>query len=190
MIPFGRPSLTGSTLADAIATQIEKEGVFVKKNTKSKRLTRRQKLMKRLNIAPAEENIPTDYLKDKFLEEKAFPHLFPSGEGGYVSTYKKIGMKFGQYVKLRMLGKDSCFRKNSTYLFFLLCIKERIQVRSMTSMYFRKAFKGKQLNAKILKKLNLADLKRSESSYNIYKNFRGSPPYYSAQKKRCLAMIR
>ena len=89
-----------------------------------------------------------------------------------------------------MLGKDSCFRKNSTYLFFLLCIKERIQVRSMTSMYFRKAFKGKQLNAKILKKLNLADLKRSESSYNVYKNFRGSPPYYSAQKKRCLAMIR
>ena len=86
MIPFGRPSLTGSTLADAIATQIEKEGVFVKKNTKSKRLTRRQKLMKRLNIAPAEENIPTDYLKDKFLEEKAFPHLFPSVEGGYVST--------------------------------------------------------------------------------------------------------
>ena len=190
MIPLDRPSLTGSTLADAVATQIENQGIFVKIKKKKRDMKKREKLLKKLNIAPGEDNIPTDWLKDNYLEEKAFPHLFPSGEGGYISTYKAQGMKFSTYVKMRMLGRDSSFRKNSTYVFFLKCIKDRIQVRSMTSIFFRKAFKGRELSTEKLKKLNLADIAKSEASYNVYKNLRGSPPYFQAQKKRCLAMIR
>ena len=65
--------------------------------------------MKRLNIAPAEENIPTDYLNDKFLEEKAFPHLFPSGEGGYVSTYKKNRHEIWTICQIKDVGKRFLF---------------------------------------------------------------------------------
>ena len=190
MIPLDRPSLTGSTLADAVATQIENQGVFVRKKGKKRESRKRQKFLQKLSIAPGEDNIPTDWLKDEYLEEKAFPHLFPGGEGGYVSTYKQK-MKFSKYVKMRILeGENSSFRKNSTYVFFLLCVKERIQVRSMTSMFFRKAFKGRDLNANKLKNMNLADVQKSQAAYSVYKNLRGSPPYFQAQKKRCLAMIR
>ena len=112
------------------------------------------------------------------------------GKGGYVSTFKKRGMKFSDYIKMRMLGPESEFRRNQTYVFFLLCIKERCQVRSMTSMHFRKAFKVPGLGKNKISESNLADLARSEATYSVYKNLRGSPPYFQSQKRRAIAMVR
>ena len=107
-----------------------------------------------------------------------------------MSTYKPNGTKFSDYIKMRMLGPETEFRRNQTYVFFLLCIKERCQVRSMTSMYFRKAFKKPGLGSKKLSEVNLTDLARSEASYAIYKNLRGTPAYFAEQKKRAIAMVR
>ena len=80
LIPFGRPSEVGSSLVDALACQIEKQGVFTRKRLKTKARKARKKYLKKLNIAPAEGNLPKNWLSDDFLEEKAFPHLFPSGK--------------------------------------------------------------------------------------------------------------
>ena len=91
---------------------------------------------------------------------------------------------------MRMLGPDTEFRRNHTYVCFLLCVKERCQVRSMTSMYYRKAFKKPGLGRKSVSETNLVDLGRSEATYNIYKNLRGSPPFFAAQKKRAISMVR
>jgi hypothetical protein len=79
LIPFGRPSEVGSSLVDALACQIEKQGLFTQKRLKTKAQKGRKKYLKKLNIAPAEGNMPTNWLSDDHLEEKAFPHLFPSG---------------------------------------------------------------------------------------------------------------
>ena len=79
LIPFGRPSEVGSSLVDVIACQIEKRGLVSKKRLKSKTLKARKRYMKKYKIAPAEGNTPQNWLSDEFLEEKAFPHLFPSG---------------------------------------------------------------------------------------------------------------
>lgn len=91
---------------------------------------------------------------------------------------------------MRMLGPNTAFRRNTTYVFLLLCVKERCQVRSMTSMYFRKAFKKPGLGKKKIAESNLADLARSEATYSVYKNLRGSPPYFASQKSRAIAMVR
>ena len=61
---------------------------------------------------------------------------------------------------MRMQSRETSFRRNTTYTFFLLCVKERCQVRSMTSIYFRKAYKKPGLNRKKLSQCNLADLSR------------------------------
>ena len=79
LIPFGRPSEVGSSLVDIIACQIEKRGLVSKKRLKSKALKARKRYMKKFKIAPAEGNRPQNWLSDEFLEEKSFPHLFPSG---------------------------------------------------------------------------------------------------------------
>jgi hypothetical protein len=79
LLPFGRPSEVGSSLVDALACQIEKRGVFTQKRLNTKGKKARRKFMKKLKIAPAEGNKPQNWLSDIHLEEKAFPHLFPSG---------------------------------------------------------------------------------------------------------------
>ena len=117
-------------------------------------------------------------------------HVFNLGTGGYISTWKDGGTKFSDYVKMRMLGPNTAYRRNQTYVFFLLCIKERCQVRSMTSMYFRKAFKKPGLGSKYISERNIADLSRSDATYAVYKQLRGSPPYFAANKKRAIAMVR
>ena len=79
LLPFGRPSEVGSSLVDALACQIEKGGVFTQKRLNTKGKKARRKFMKKLKLAPAEGNKPQNWLSDIHLEEKAFPHLFPSG---------------------------------------------------------------------------------------------------------------
>ena len=99
-------------------------------------------------------------------------------------------MKFSDYIKMRTLGPQTAFRRNVTYVLFLLCVKDRCQVRSASSMHFRKAFKRPGLGRKKLAECNLADLARSDATYSVYKNLRGTPPYFAAQKKRAIAMVR
>ena len=82
------------------------------------------------------------------------------GKGGYISAYKPTGMKFSEYIKMRMQASYTSFRRNQTYVLFLSCIKDRCQVRSMTSIYFRKAYKTPGLGKRSLSECNLADLKR------------------------------
>ena len=74
----------------------------------------------------------------KFLEEKAFPHLFCTGSGGYLSSHRENGMGFADYVKLRIFGMDPRFRNDSTYLFFLFVLKEKIELRRCEATFFRK----------------------------------------------------
>ena len=84
----------------------------------------------------------------KYQEEKCFPELFPTGKGGYVSTYLDSGLGFSNYCKLRLTGglcledndlsedimiseKDAKinyerFRKNHHYMMFLLLILGKI----------------------------------------------------------------
>ena len=116
--------------------------------------------------------------------------MYDLGKGGYISTYKATGMKFSEYIRMRTLCPESVFRRNATYIFFLTCIKERCQVRSMTSMYYRKAYHTSDIGKKKLSSSNMADLARSEATYAVYKQLRGSPPYFSAQKKRAIGMVR
>jgi hypothetical protein len=85
LLPFGRPSEVGSSLVDALACQIEKQGVFSRKRMNTKQQKIRRKYMKKLNIAPAEGNKPQHWLSDIHLEEKSFPHLFPSGKNKIIT---------------------------------------------------------------------------------------------------------
>ena len=41
-----------------------------------------------------------------YIEEKCFPHLFPEGKGGYMSTYYHQKVTFSNYIKMRLNGID------------------------------------------------------------------------------------
>ena len=63
----------------------------------------------------------------KFLDVMCFPHLFPSGRFGEFHT-RSVNISSSEYAKSRLLNKDSRFRKDPQYVFFLLWQKELRQL--------------------------------------------------------------
>ena len=54
----------------------------------------------------------------EYLLEKAFPHLFPYGEGGW---YYKCLLGLSQFTKIRLLDPRGYFAKDSNFPFFIDC---------------------------------------------------------------------
>ena len=65
------------------------------------------------------------------MEEKCFPDLFPYGVGGYMSTAldgKNPDFSFTNYIRHRILHIDGRFRNITIYVFFLLLVKELVEL--------------------------------------------------------------
>jgi hypothetical protein len=108
------------------------------------RITNIIQKMEKIQIAPGEFGSFKNWGEDVFLEEKCFPHLFPYGVGGYLSTNldgKDIYTGFAAYVRGRIMSADPKYRQDYVYLFFLLLVKELIQLKNCKSTYLRQARK-------------------------------------------------
>ena len=124
-------------------------------NKKAKnRIKNVKKKIEKINIAPGEQGNFVKWGEDVFLEERCFPHLFPYGVGGYMSTAldgKNPNMGFTNYVRHRLLHVDSRFRNDTVYVFFLLLVKELVELRRSEETYLRQARWMPDLNITRLK---------------------------------------
>ena len=70
-------------------------------------------------------NIKEDALSNrlKHLDILCFPTLFPTGKFGELHA-RSVPITVTEYSKSRLLNRDSRFRKESQYVFFLLWQKE------------------------------------------------------------------
>lgn len=86
---------------------------------------------------------------------------------------------------------DRRFRDDSTYVFFLFMIKEAIEIKRSRVTFFRKAkFKKSRCAVKSLKNVKTTDLERTNVGYKVFKNLRGTAPYFMENKAKLMAMIR
>ena len=97
--------------------------------------------MATISVAPGEKGKFQNWKEDVWLEEKAFPHLFPCGTGGYLSSClsSKKNMGFAVYCRNRLRSVDSKFREDQVYIFFLLLVKELVELKNCQSTYLRQA---------------------------------------------------
>ena len=73
--------------------------------------------------------------RQKYLDVMCFPTLFPDGNfGKYHDRQKKIS--HSEYIKSRLLNKDSRFRKDPRYVFYLLWHKELREVSAGVTWTF------------------------------------------------------
>ena len=159
------------------------------KNHFSNLLSRLQKI----SVAPGEKGKFENWGDDIFLEEKAFPELFPFGVGGYLSmtiddSEQKMG--FAQYIKHRVISADSKYRRNSAYIFFLLLVKELIQLKRCKQTYLRQATTIPNLKKESITNVKKKDLSRYYISYQVFKTMRGTSMYYEEAKKNVMAVLR
>ena len=161
--------------------------LFVKSQTK----IIKQNLQK-VYVAPGESGAWKNWEEDVYLEEKLFPQLFPFGIGGYLSScmLKNNNMGFANYCKSRLLSANNKFRKDPFYIFFLLLVKEMIEMRRSEQTFFRKANKVQDLTASKVGQISKEFLLRNNNIFRSFKSLRGTSMYFEDVKKRLMATIR
>ena len=180
-----------------------------KPNVKSKKNRKKEKVTV---VAPGEgQDFENEY---KYQEEKCFPDLFPTGKGGYTSTYMELGLGFSNYCKLRLtsglclknddlakkivqIEEDSRidyqrFRGNHHYMMFLLLILDAINMRRAQATAFRKVTRLHKYNVdtKNITNEDKEHLERRNIGYRTFKSIRGTAPYMELQKSRLFAFLR
>ena len=131
----------------------------------------RQKVDK-IPVAPGEYGKMINWQSDVFLEEKLFPALFPYGIGGYLSSnvIRTSNIGFANYVKSRLLSADPKFRDDPYYLFFLLLVKEMVEMLRSESTFYRKAGKASSLTPKVLKEITPEFMVRYNTAFSAFKH--------------------
>ena len=96
-------------------------------------------LYENFTIKPLSSDIPADALADYQLKKvsgqgmgifdleldvKAFPELFPTGQYGIRDTTRTAKISTSDYIRSRLLNKNSKFRLNINYLFHCFQIQE------------------------------------------------------------------
>ena len=164
---------------------------MVKDFIKEKRQTIKKNVQK-LCVAPGEKGKWQNWQDDVFLEEKMFPQIFPYGVGGYLSSVmlRNSNMGFANYIKSRLLSADDRFRKDKFYLFFLLLVKEMVEIKRSEQTYFRKATKASNLTPDVVLNISPDLLFRYNNAFQAFKTVRGTSAYYQDVKKRLMAFIR
>ena len=99
-------------------------------------------------------------------------------------------MGFANYVKHRILSHDPKYRTNSAYVFFLLIVKELVNIKQCKQTYLRQATKLPHLTKDTIKNLKPEDLSRYNRSYQVFKTMRGTSMYYEEAKKNVMAILR
>ena len=75
-----------------------------------------------IKIAPGEGKIPTNMMREEFIDVKAFPRYHPDGQYGLCHE-REFKLSPSQYFQQRLLNQDERFSKDPFYVFFccLLC---------------------------------------------------------------------
>ena len=124
------PSFVERLASDNSESETDNDGYIA--STASIKIIQTIKLVEKICIAPGEKGSFQNWGEDAFLEEKCFPELFLFGHGGYVSSTlggENLAVTgFANYVKHRLLSANPKFRNNTSYMFFLLLVKELIQL--------------------------------------------------------------
>ena len=97
---------------------------------------------------------------------------------------------FAKYVKGRIMSTDPKFRQDYIYMFFLLLVKELIQLKTCKTTYLRQARKLPDLTKDDVLNTDKYNLSRYDRSYSVFKTMRGTSMYYEDSKKKLMAMLR
>ena len=93
-------------------------------------------------------------------------------------------------MRHRLRNADPKYRKDHVYVFFLLLVKEHVELKNCMSTYLRQARNTPGLTKNALDKARYQSLERYSRNFSVFKNMRGTAPYFEAAKKNVMATIR
>ena len=125
----------------------------------------------------------------KHLDVLCFPTLFPSGKFGE-SHHRSVPISASEFAKSRLLNKDSRFRKDCQYVFFLLWQKE---MRELAAGVYN-LMKGTRQHAmpvgEFMDRVSNSDQDVEANLSTVFQSVRGSKQYWYVRRSEVLCMVR
>ena len=115
--------------------------------------------------------------RQKYLDVMCFPTLFPNGQFGEYHN-REVKLTSSEFAKSRLLNKDSRYRKNPQYVFYLLWQKE-LRDLSAGIYSFLKSTKSQPMAVGLLiNKVNACDKMLEGNLSTVLQTIRGSKQYW------------
>ena len=132
-----------------------------------------------IDIAPGENKIPTNFMRDEFFDVKAFPTLHPTGRYGLNHPrIQKLPPVY--YFNQRLLNADPRFAKHPPYLFASQQYVERNTLESQINIA---GLKGQRDST-------TSNMKSLTDPYSVFQKLKGSPRYWKQAKDELIAKVK
>ena len=148
-------------------------------------------LEQEITIAPGEGKQPISVLNEKFCEELAHPHLFPSGRYGY-QIEREIPLSPSIYFNRRLLHYSQRFAADSDYIFFAHSVLQKIQLSSQINIAMKKVISNHLTAGMFSKnfKQRVKELTAKDKTFSFMSSIKGTPAYSKTFLHPVLAMVK
>lgn len=150
-------------------TEVSKSSLLLPENleTKIKTNTKKRGADSGLILAPGEDQIPRNILKEKHPFVLHFPSLFPDGRGGLHDEERKEKLGLQQWIMQRLVNINPMFAQNKAFLFSAVAYLEQHQLMSRINISF---MRGK-MNAS----QDGGQYLQTEDGFAVFDGIAGSP---------------
>ena len=127
--------------------------------------------------------------RQKHLDVLCFPNLFPTGEFGLFHSRQK-NLDPSEYIKSRLLNKDSRYRKDEQFVFFLY---HQMRNRALCSGIYNllKVSTASPMTVHtLLNRVNRSDEELEANLSTIFQNIRGTKQYWFLKQSELKCMVR
>ena len=133
-------------------------------------------------IAPGENKLVKNRLREKDSDVRAFPRHYPTGQYG-ISFPRKHKLTNQMFFNQRLLNADERFSKDNFYLFMASTFIEEEQLEKQVNISgsMRGAADQNTIGETVLK---LHDL------YSVFKTLKGTPKYWQTAKYELMAKVK
>ena len=79
------------------------------------------------------------------MEERTFPWLYPTGEGGELDNKRPVPLKLRDYVKVRLMSADKRWQSDAIWTFRAMNLIQRDDLLTAVNYHARQQFKKDRL---------------------------------------------
>ena len=134
-----------------------------------------------LILAPGEDQIPRNILKEKHPFVLHYPCLFPDGKGGLHDEDREKKVTTQQWIMQRLLNIHPMFAQNKAFLFSAVNYVEQEKLMKMMNIsYMRGTMTNPKDGGKFL---------QTEDGFAVFDNLPGSPRYWQKMKYDLVAKM-
>ena len=127
--------------------------------------------------------------RQQYLDVMCFPVLFPTGKFGEHHP-REVKLSHSEYIKSRLLNRDSRFRKDPQYVFYLLWQKE-LRELSAGVYNLQKCTRSQPMSvSSLLNRVEASDEKLVANLCTMLQSVRGTKQYWFLRQSELRCMIR